>query len=171
MTDSRWWLSSGAGRWNILVRLMLAGVFVTEGYLKLVAPDWLGAGRFAKIGIPWPELAGPMVGWFELICGALLAIGLFSRVAAVPLIVIMLVAIISTKIPVLLGRDWWIFSVRDLDRYGFFSMTHETRTDYAMLLGALFILLSGGGRWSADRRLFWDVTAAPSRGLSSPPPL
>lgn len=170
MTDPRWWLSAGAGPWNILVRLMLAGVFVTEGYLKLAAPAWLGAGRFAKIGIPWPEVTGPLVGWVELICGALLAVGLACRVAAVPLIVIMLVAIVSTKIPILLGRDLGPFAVRDLDRYGFFSMTHETRTDYAMLLGALFILLSGGGRWSADRRLFWDVTAASSRGLTSRPP-
>jgi len=57
------------------------------------------------------------------------------------------------KIPILLGREWWIFSLRDLDRYGFLSFTHETRTDWAMLMGAIFMLLSGSGRWSLDARL------------------
>ena len=148
------WLDPGNASWAILIRLMLAGVFITEGYLKLVAPDWVGAGRFEGIGIPWPELTGPLVGWVEMVCGLLLAVGLFGRLAAVPLIVIMIVAIISTKIPILLGQDWLIFKVRDLDRYGFFSMTHETRTDYAMLLGAVFMTLTGSGRWSLDDRLF-----------------
>ncbi len=159
MILSRSLLPPGESRWAILIRLMLAGVFVTEGYLKLVYPAWLGAGRFTKIGIPAPELMGPLVGWTELICGLLLAVGLLGRLAAMPLIVIMIVAIVSTKIPILLGRDWWMFTVRDLDRYGFFSMTHETRTDYSMLLGALFILLTGSGRWSLDRRWF-GVAAA-----------
>jgi putative oxidoreductase len=154
MMLAKWWLSPGDGRWNILVRLMLAGVFVPEGYLKLVEPAWLGSGRFEGIGIPWPMIMGPLVGGFEMICGVLLLAGLFSRAAATPLIVIMIVAITATKVPILLGRDWWIFSVRDLDRYGFFSMTHEARTDYAMLLGATFVLLAGGGRWSLDRRWF-----------------
>lgn len=159
MTLSRNLLSPGDSRWAFLIRLMLAGVFVTEGYLKLVEPAWLGAGRFAKIGIPAPELMGPFVGWTELICGLLLAVGLFSRLAAIPLVMIMIVAIVSTKIPILLGRDWWMFTVRDLDRYGFFSMTHETRTDYAMLLGAIFMLLTGSGRWSLDHRWFGDEVA------------
>lgn len=83
-----------------------------------------------------------------------MTIGLFCRLAAIPLIVVMAVAIVSTKIPVLLGRDWWIFAVRKLERYGFFSMTHEARLDYAMLLGALFILLTGAGCWSVDKKLF-----------------
>ena len=79
--------------------------------------------------------------------------GYASRAAAVPIIIIMIVAIVSTKIPILLGREWWIFSLRDLDRYGFLSFTHETRTDWAMLMGAIFMLLSGSGRWSLDARL------------------
>ena len=149
----RWILSPGEDRWSVLIRLMLAGVFVPEGIQKLIFPDVLGAGRFAGIGIPSPEVMGPFVGWVELICGALLLVGAFSRLAAVPLIIVMIVAIMSTKIPILLGRDWLIFHVRPLDRYGWWSMLHETRTDWAMLLGALYVLLSGGGRWSLDRAL------------------
>ena len=146
----RWWRDPGNSQWAILVRLSLGFVFVLEGYQKLIMPDALGAGRFATIGIPWPGLMGPVVGVVELVCGLMLLAGFFARVAAVPLIVIMIVAIVSTKIPILLGRDWLIFNVRNLDRYGFLSMTHESRTDVAMLLEALFILLSGAGRWSID---------------------
>lgn len=149
-------LAPGDSRWTILIRLMLAGIFVSEGYLKLADPAWLGAGRFAKIGIPWPDFTGPLVGWTELVCGLLLAVGMLSRLAAIPLIFVMIIAIISTKIPILLGHDWWIFHVRQLDRYGFFSMIHEGRLDYAMLLGSIFILLTGAGRWSLDKWLFGD---------------
>ncbi|WP_086485910.1 DoxX family protein [Sphingobium sp. GW456-12-10-14-TSB1] len=154
MFDRAFWFSPGEGRWTILVRLLLAGVFVPEGIQKLIFPEILGAGRFAKIGIPWPEFTGPLVGWFELGCGLLLLVGLFGRLASVPIIVIMIVAIVSTKIPILLGHDWLIFHVRSLDSYGFWSMAHETRTDWAMLLGAVFVLLSGSGRWSLDERLW-----------------
>lgn len=149
-----WWFSPGEATWSIFVRLSLAGVFIFEGLQKLTHADALGAGRFAKIGIPWPEFFGPFVGVVELLAGIMFLLGYASRIAAVPIIVIMIVAIVSTKIPILLGREWWIFSLRELDRYGFLSFTHETRTDWAMLMGAVFILLSGSGRWSLDDRLW-----------------
>ena len=148
-----WWFSPGETTWAIFVRLSLAGVFIPEGLQKLTHPDILGAGRFAKIGIPWPDFFGPFVGVIELLAGLMFLVGHASRAAAVPIIVIMIVAIVSTKIPILLGREWWIFSLRELDRYGFLSFTHETRTDWAMLMGAIFMLLSGSGRWSLDERL------------------
>lgn len=150
---SSWWSSPGEATWSIFVRLSLAGVFIPEGLQKLTHADILGAGRFEKIGIPAAEFFGPLVGWVELIAGLMFLVGFASRVAALPIIVIMLVAIISTKIPILLGREWWIFSLRDLDRYGFLSFTHETRTDWAMLMSACFLLLSGSGRWSIDQWL------------------
>ena len=149
-----WWLSPGRSDWSILVRLSLAGVFVLEGIQKLIYPEILGAGRFERIGIPAPEIMGPFVGWVELICGGLILVGLFSRLAAVPLIITMLVAIFTTKIAILLGPEFMGFSLRNLDRYGFWSFSHETRTDWAMLLGAIYVMLAGGGRWSVDKRLF-----------------
>jgi DoxX len=94
------------------------------------------AGRFANIGIPIPELLGPVVGTVEIICGALIILGLLTRPAAVPLIIILLVAIISTKVPIWLSHDFWIFHVPNLTRYGFWSMAHEARTDFCMLLGS-----------------------------------
>lgn len=159
MTMRHWWRDPGDSRWAVLIRLSLAFVFVLEGYQKLILPGALGAGRFAKIGIPVPELMGPFVGVVELVCGLMLLVGFWARAAAVPLIGIMVVALLSTKLPILLGRDWWIFAVRDLDRYGFLSMTHEARTDVAMLLEALFILCTGAGRWSIDAQR-WRRRAA-----------
>ena len=140
--------------WSILVRLIVGmAVFFPEGIQKLIFPAILGAGRFANIGIPYPELMGPFVGLVETICGALIILGLFTRLAAVPLIIIMIVAIVSTKIPILLGHDFWIFHLPKLSRYGFWSMLHEARDDFGMLLGSIYLLIEGGGAWSLDALL------------------
>jgi uncharacterized membrane protein YphA (DoxX/SURF4 family) len=133
--------------WSILVRLIVGlVVFFPEGIQKLIFPAILGAGRFANIGIPYPELMGPFVGLVETICGALIILGLFTRLAAVPLIIIMIVAIVSTKMPILLGHDFWIFHLSKLSRYGFWSMLHEARDDFGMLLGSIYLLIEGWGR-------------------------
>jgi len=133
------------------IRLMVGlVVFFPEGLQKLLFPALLGAGRFAKIGIPWPGIMGPLVGIVETLSGALIIAGLLTRIAAIPLVVIMLVAIISTKVPILLGRGFWIFSLPDLKRYGFWSMQHEARTDFCMLLGSIYLLMAGSGSWSVD---------------------
>ncbi len=73
-------------------------------------------------------------------CGALLLAGLMTRLAAIPLGIIMLVAIATTKVPI-------------LAKSGFWAMAHEARTDFAMLLGCLFLLIVGAGTWSADAKL------------------
>ena len=132
-------------------------VFFPEGIQKLSFPEILGAGRFANIGIPYPEFMGPFVGVVEMICGALIILGLLTRLAAVPLIVIMIVAIVSTKVPILLGHDFWIFHLPKLPRYGFWSMTHEARDDFCMLLGSIYLLIEGGGKWSLDALFSRDL--------------
>jgi uncharacterized membrane protein YphA (DoxX/SURF4 family) len=140
--------------WVICVRLAVALVFFPEGIQKLAFPDILGSGRFAGIGIPWPNVMGPFVGCIEITCGLLILFGLFTRLATVPLIITMGVAIVSTKIPIWLGHDWLIFNLRELSRYGFWSFLHETRTDWAMLMGSLYLLAVGAGRWSLDNLLY-----------------
>src|SRR5262245_7505609 len=116
--------------------------------------DILGAGRFARIGIPFPETLAGVVGFTETLCGLLIIIGLLTRLAALPLIGVLVVALLTTKVPILLGHDLWIFHLAgDIKRHGFWSMMHESRTDLTMLLGALYLLLVGGGRWSIDARL------------------
>jgi len=96
---------------------------------------------------------GPFVGVVETVCGTLILLGLLTRMAAIPLIINMLVAILSTKIPILLGYGFWGFSLRQLPYYGFWGMAHEMRTDWAMLLGSIFLLIVGAGAWSLDDRL------------------
>ncbi len=137
----------------ILIRLVVGAVFLTEGIQKFLFPAEVGAGRFAKIGLPSPDVMGPFVGVVETICGAYILLGLLTRLAAIPLIVNMLVAIISTKIPILLGYGFWGFSIRQVPYSGFWGMAHEMRTDWAMLLGSIFLLIVGAGAWSLDDRL------------------
>lgn len=132
---------------------MVGAVFLSEGIQKFRYPADVGAGRFATMGFANPELTASFVGAFEILCGALVLVGLLTRAAAIPLVVIMLTAILTTKLPILLGADLGPFQVRSLDRYGFWAMAHEARTDWAMLLGSLFLLIRGGGRWSLDARI------------------
>jgi putative oxidoreductase len=147
-------LRTRADGWTILVRLMVGLiVFLPEGMQKLAFPEVLGAGRFANIGIPYPEVMGPFVGTVEIVCGALVILGLLTRLAAIPLIVIMIVAIVSTKLPIWAGHDIWIFHTPKLARYGFWSMAHEARDDFIMLLGSLYLLIAGAGAWSLDAML------------------
>jgi len=148
-------LRSSESGWTILVRLLVGlVVFLPEGIQKLIMPDVLGAGRFAKIGIPFPEIMGPFVGWVETICGALIILGLLTRPAAIPLIIIMIVALVSTKLPILLGHDVGMFHLAaDIKRTGFWSTMHESRADLTMLLGCIYLLIVGAGRWSIDATL------------------
>jgi uncharacterized membrane protein YphA (DoxX/SURF4 family) len=136
----------------LLVRLLVGAVFFEEGIQKFLFPDLMGAGRFARIGIPHPEVMGPFVGTVEIVCGALILLGCLTRLAAIPLLINISVAILSTKIPILLGHDFWCFHVAKLARYGLWSMASEARTDFAMLLGLFFLLIVGAGRWSVDAR-------------------
>src|SRR6266576_1580018 len=134
-------LATEAPAATILIRIVVGGIFLAEGIQKFLYPGDLGAGRFAKIGIPAPDKLGPLVGGVEIVCGALLLIDIS-------------VAIVSTKIPILLGYGFWDFSLTKLPRYGFLSMIHEARTDLAMWFGLLFLLTVGAGKtYSLDAKL------------------
>jgi uncharacterized membrane protein YphA (DoxX/SURF4 family) len=147
----KWFTSTSAPAAVILIRLMVGGVFLSEGIQKFLYADALAAGRFAKIGIPFPEIMGPFVGVVEIVCGLLLLVGLGTRLAAIPLFIDISVAILSTKVPILLGHGFWIFKLeKELSRYGFWTMLHEARTDFSMWLGLLFLLIVGAGSLSVD---------------------
>jgi putative oxidoreductase len=124
----------------VLVRLIVGGVFLAEGIQKFLFAEALGVGRFMRIGIPAPEVMAPFVGVVETVCGALILAGLWTRLATVPLVIDILVAIITTKIPILMERGFW-------------AMVHEARTDYSMLLGLIVLYLVGAGRLSVDSLL------------------
>jgi putative oxidoreductase len=126
---------------TVLVRLMVGLVFLSEGIQKFLFPDKLGAGRFAEVGLPEPLFLGPFVASFEMLCGLMVLIGFFTRLAAIPLFIIMVVAMATTKAAVLANDGFW-------------SMMHGSRTDWAMFLGSIFLLIEGGGKWSADHVMY-----------------
>ncbi|MDZ7647807.1 MAG: DoxX family protein [Cytophagales bacterium] len=134
-------VSTDAAATTVLIRLMVGAVFLSEGIQKFLFADKLGSGRFEKIGLPVPEFFGPFVGSFEIICGSLVLFGFLTRLASIPLIIIMLVAIATTK-------------AEGLANDGFWEMMHGSRTDWAMLLGGFFLLIKGGGKWSVDQSLY-----------------
>lgn len=120
-----------------LIRLMVGAVFLSEGVQKFLFPAEVGAGRFAKIGLPEPELLAAFVGGTEIICGALVLAGFMTRLAVLPLLAIMFTALWTTKLPILMDKGFW-------------KMAHEARTDFSMVMGSLFLLLVGAGAFSVD---------------------
>ena len=131
--------ASTASKAILLIRVLVGWVFLSEGIQKFLFPDALGVGRFTKIGIPSPQIMAPFVGVVEIVCGALLLVGLFTRLAAVPRLIDICVALYSTKIVTFAKNGFW-------------STLHEARTDVSMLLGLIFLMLVGGGAWSLDAR-------------------
>ena len=140
----------------LLVRGVVGFVFLLEGILKFVSPDKLGVGRFLKIGIPSPEVLAPFVGVVEIACGLLIVFGLLTRLAAVPLIIDMLVAIATTKIPILIHTGVW-------------DMAHEARLDFAMLASSCVLLAVGAGAHSIDAWLLQRVGQRQSLRMSLSP--
>jgi putative oxidoreductase len=136
--DAAW--ANRAAQAIMLIRILVGWVFLSEGIQKFLFPDALGVGRFTKIGIPWPQVMAPFVGVVEIVCGSLLLIGLITRLAAVPLLIDICVALYSTK-------------VVTLPKNGLWGTLHEARTDVSMLLGLIFLLIAGGGIWSLDATL------------------
>jgi putative oxidoreductase len=131
-------VSPGRGSFGLfLLRLLVGWVFLAEGIQKFLYPAALGAGRFAKIGIPLPHFTGPFVGVVEIVCGAMLILGLAVSYAVVPLLIDIGVAIATTKIPM-------------LHKQGFWAAMHESRVDFCMLCGLLAIACLGAGKYAVD---------------------
>lgn len=124
----------------VLIRVLVGWVFLSEGIQKFLFPAALGEGRFAKIGIPVPHLSAPFVGGVEIVFGVLVLVGLFTRLSTLPLLIDIIVALITTKLPMFAKNGVW-------------STLHEARTDVSMLLGLIFLFIVGGGAWSLDARL------------------
>lgn len=161
MSDNRTWqtrlTATTAPASVIWIRAYVGVVFLTEGILKFTRPDTLGSGRFDKAGIPVPGFFAPLDGVLEIVCGALILAGLLTRVAAVPMIVDMVGALLITKLPIL-----WSDAPLFARESGVGDFLHEARLDLAQLCGSMFLLLAGAGAWSLDARLTAAAKAAAS---------
>lgn len=133
-------INTDSSKTTILIRLMVGAVFLSEGIQKFLFADALGLGRFIKIGFANPEFWASFTACFEIICGIIVLLGFLTRFASIPLLIIMIVAFITTKYPILIDKGFW-------------AMAHEYRTDFAMTIGCVFLLIKGGGKWSLDKKL------------------
>jgi uncharacterized membrane protein YphA (DoxX/SURF4 family) len=129
----------------IFIRLAVGLIFLTQGVLKYIDPH-MGVLRFAKIGFPSPDLTAHFVGTFEIVCGILVLVGLFTKLASIPLLTVILTAISTTKIPELFRPD-----------QGFWYMVSDARTDFAMTMSLIFLIGVGAGTWSLDA-FIWRQT-------------
>jgi len=124
----------------LLIRLAVGLIFLTPGILKYTDPN-MGVGRFTRIGFPHPYFTTHFVGTFEILCGVLVLLGLWTRASAVPLLIVICTAIATTKVPELFRAG-----------QGFWYMVSDARTDFAMFCSLLFLISVGGGAWSLDAR-------------------
>ena len=136
---------------TLLLRLMMGGVFLWEGVMKFVFVS-LGVGRFTKLGMPFPHFTADFVGCLEIVGGLLLLSGLMTRLIAIPFIIEMIVAILSTKISMYLGTSPLPLPPSP-PQVGMWAVLHEVRSEYAQLLTSAFLLINGPGKWSLDALL------------------
>jgi uncharacterized membrane protein YphA (DoxX/SURF4 family) len=137
----------------ILVRVVVGLVFLTEGILKFVRPEELGAGRFTGIGLPFPYLLAPLVGAIEIAAGTAVALGFYAGDAALLLLAVIVFALITTKLPILLGRPIGPFALMKAQHYGWLGFLHEARVDLCMLFGTIAVLIDSGLK--VGRRKHW----------------
>ena len=121
---------------TLLVRLVVGAIFVAQGYIKLARPPDAPHGRgnlesmIRNRGLARPHELAILVSTLELVCGAAVALGLLTRFAVVPLVVILLVAIAGFKFRSGFVGGWdWPLSVLTL---------------------LVVIALLGAGTWSLD---------------------
>ncbi len=157
---------------TIIVRLMAGGVFFWEGILKFVYLNQ-GVGRFTKLGIPAPEMTANFVGCLEIVGGVLLIAGFLTRLIAVPFIIEMIVAMLSTKIGVFYGNSP-LPAPPAPPKLGVWAVFHEIRSDYAQIMIVIFLLIAGPGKWSLDaylarRRVREHANLRPQTGLRRTP--
>jgi uncharacterized membrane protein YphA (DoxX/SURF4 family) len=124
----------------VLIRLAVGLIFLTQGILKYTDPN-MGVLRFTRIGFPHPYLTAHFVGTIEIVCGVLMLLGIWTRAAAVPLLIVITTAIATTKIPELNRAN-----------QGFWYMVSDARADFSMFCSLLFLILAGGGAWALDAR-------------------
>jgi uncharacterized membrane protein YphA (DoxX/SURF4 family) len=139
----------------MLIRIIVAVVFISEGALKFIYPAELGAGRFERIGIPYAHILGPFVGGVEIAAGAAVLANFYAGDAALALLAVIVTALVTTKIPILLGRPLGPFTLpKNVSQHGLLGFLHEARTDLSMLFGLVAIAIDSGVRGGRQTRWY-----------------
>jgi putative oxidoreductase len=131
---------------SLFVRLVVGLIFLSEGIQKYIFLSLLGPGRFLQIGFTHPAFWSYFTGTFEILCGSLILAGLLTRLASIPLLIIMITAFVTTKWPILVSKGFWPFA-------------HEYRTDFAMTILLIYLITYGSGSWSLDSGINKSVQA------------
>lgn len=118
-----------------LTRITIAGVFVFAGWGKLTHLDRT-IEYFASLGMPMAHLLAPFVSAVEFIFGLFIFFGFATRVAAIPLSITMIIAILTAKSSEITGIQ---------------SLFEMTEFLYILLL--LWLTAQGAGRISVDHLL------------------
>ncbi len=126
-------------RGMIFLRIAVGLVFILAGLRKFLEPAEMGAGRFAEMGLPAAGFLGPFVGLCELLGGIGVLLGLYTRLAAIPLAVTMVFAIYLTKLP-------------QFAENGLVSALHSMRLDAVLLFACIYLIYAGSGTWALDRK-------------------
>jgi putative oxidoreductase len=130
----------------IIVRLIAGLIFISEGIQQFLIVSMVGPELFKDAGFENPMFWADFTGAFEIACGILVLIGFLTRLASIPLLIIMITALITTKLPLLAHEDFWAFA-------------HEYNIDFALTLLLIMLLISGGGKFSADLKIFRSVNS------------
>lgn len=128
----------------VIIRLVVGLIFLSEGIQKFLFPELMGAGRFLDIGFSHPVIWAYLAGTSEIICSLLILLGVFTRVATIPLLIVMITAFAKTKWPIML-------------HIGFWQMIHENNIDFALTLLLIYLLIYGAGRLSFDTRIIGSL--------------
>lgn len=140
-------------RWSwigpLALRLSLGAVFLGTGWGKLHNLEQV-TNFFTQLGIPFPAMNAALVSGVELVGGTLILLGLLTRFAALPLVAVMVVAILTAKRPEIDG-------IRSLLAFD----------EFTYLAGFLWLFVAGAGKASLDALLFRRKRRLP-RQLAGP---
>jgi uncharacterized membrane protein YphA (DoxX/SURF4 family) len=124
----------------IFIRLIVGLIFISEGIQKYLIVTIFGPALFKEIGFSNPMFWVYFTGAFEILCGILILFGLLTRLAAIPLLTIMIIAFITTKLPLLATKGFWTFS-------------HEYSIEFSLTFLLILLFIYGGGKWSVDLKI------------------
>jgi uncharacterized membrane protein len=137
----------------ILIRVIVGLVFLIEGTLKFLFPRELGVEHFAVLGLPFPQILAPLTGAVEIGGGLAILLNFYAGDAALTLLIVLLTALVSTKLPILLRRPLGPFPLPVLPLYGLLSFLHEARAELCMIFATLAVLIDSG--LQVGRRRHW----------------